>query len=197
MALCWLNKADRQILDQGRNNRHVPITLIAGALLHALGALLWPELIPLRIVGFILMLSGYLGLLTALGLGRPLNILSAVLAGYAAVGHLGWLLVKPAVGAFGLLYILCLLAALFVTSIAGIHRDGALRRAGVVGAAGAAVPISGLIGGHIALGGFGLIGIRVGQGALATDTLLLWPADLILAGWAISAGVFVLLRPKL
>jgi len=171
---------------------HVFVSLILGAALHAGGALFWPALVPLRIFGFILLLSGYLGLLSLLGLDRPLNRLSAVLAGYAAMGNLGWLLIEPASEGFGFLYVLCLFGAFFVTSVAGLHRKGALRSAGLVGAAASVVPLLALVAGHVALGGFGLLGLGWGMEAAGGNGFSTWPADLLLAAWAVVAGLFLM-----
>lgn len=169
---------------------HIPVTLILGAALHVGGAILWPELIPLRILAYVLMMSGYLGLLSALGLGKPLNKLSAVLAGYGAVGHLGWLLM-PTPDAFGAVYIVCMFAAFLVTSVAGLHRKDIMRSAGIFGAVGTAVPLVVLIVGHVALGGFGFLGMAWGRGAVSVETLILWPAEALLASWVGAAGVFL------
>lgn len=169
---------------------HVPATLIAGAVLHICGALFWPGLIPLRLLAFILLVSGYLGLLSALGRERPLNRLSAILAGYAAVGQLMWLLMPSA--RFGMLYIICLFAAFFVTSVAALHREGSLKRAGLFGLAATAAPLVAIIGGHIVLGGFGLLGLGLGYSAAQSGVFVTWPADLVLSLWAVAAGLFVL-----
>lgn len=166
---------------------HVPVTLIVGAILHICGVLFWPGLMPLRVLGFVLMLSGYLGLLGVLGLDRPLNRLSAILAGYAGVGHLMWLLLEPAPVGFAVTYILALLLAFFATSVAALHREGGLQKAGAFGVASSAVPLVGIVVGHIVLGGFGVLGLGVVQ-SVGFET---WPADVLLALWALGAGLYL------
>lgn len=141
-------------------------------------------------MAFILLVSGYLGLLSALRLDRPLNRLSAILTGYGAVGQLVWLLLGSA--QFGMLYIICLFAAFFVTSVAALHREGSLKRAGLFGLAAKAAPLVAIIGGHIVLGGFGLRGLGLGYSAAQGGGFVTWPADLALSLWAVAAGLFVL-----
>lgn len=175
---------------------HIPIGMLLGAVLHIAGVLVWPELVALRVGAFILLLFGYLGLLNGMGLGKPLNLLSAILAGYAAVSHFLWLLVEPESGAFGFAYVLCLLAAFLITSIAAVHRDGAVRRAGAWGGAAIATSLISVVIGHVALGGFGILTLGWGVSAAGQDVLILWPLDLVIAVWIFSASIFVLQSGK-
>lgn len=170
---------------------HISISMLLGSALHVGGVLLWPELSPLRIGAFILLLLGYFGLLNGMGLGKPLNLLSAILAGYAAVSHMFWLLQGPDGQAFGFVYVLTLLTAFLITSIAALHRDGAVRRAGAWGGAAIATSLFGVVIGHVLLGGFGFLALGWGLSG-NQDTLSIWPMELVLAAWIFAAGMFVL-----
>lgn len=167
-------------------HRYYPLLMIVGALFHIGGALAWPTLVPIRILAFALLLTGYLGLLGAMGRDRPLNLLATVLAGYAGLGQAQWLLGGEA--GFGMLYIMAMLGAFFVTSVAALHRTGGMRRAGVAGVAASSLPLAGLVAGHVALGGFGILGVATLGGG---TELLTWPGDLLIGGWSVLAGLFV------
>lgn len=171
---------------------HIPISMLLGAVLHIAGVFVWPELVALRIGAFILLLLGYFGLLSEMGLGKPLNLLSAILAGYAAVSHLLWLVLEQESRILGFAYVLSLLGAFLITSIAALHREGAARRAGAWGGAAMATSLLGMMIGHVVLGGFGFLTLGWGLSAAGQDTLMLWPMEMVLAMWIFAAGMFVL-----
>lgn len=173
---------------------HIPISLIFGALFTLAGTLIWPQLIPLRILAAIMMMSGYWGVLQLMGLSRPLNRLAGVFALYGAMGQGVWLLSPEAPQSFGVLYVFGLLSAMLITSIAAVHRQNALRTAGFVGMAAVGTPLAFIIGGHLLLGGFGVLGLSMGVSGISGESLRIWPVEVVFLVWAVFAGGFLVLR---
>ena len=171
------------------NNLHTAAQLVLGALLFGAVSLLLPEAVPLRLLGLVLLLAGYFGVLPWLGLARPLNLLSAVSASLGAAGYVGWLCIDPAQPRLGFFGLAALLAALFVTAVAALHRDGLLRRVGALGAVFAGAPLLALLAGHLLLGGYGLLGLAWGRSALAQGELVTWPVDVLMALIAGATGL--------
>lgn len=167
---------------------HLSAQLVLGALLFGVPAVLLPGAIPLRLVGLVLLVAGYMGLLDRLGLDRPLNRLSAVTAGLGAAACVGWLCLAPPQPALGVFGLSALLAAAFVTGIAVLHREGPVRRIGAVGAVGAGVPLLALLGGHLALGGYGLLGLAWGRAAISDGNPVTWPIEALIALLALAAA---------
>ena len=168
---------------------HTSAQLLVGALLFGVISLLAPEALPLRLVGLVLLLAGYLGVLGRLGLERPLNRLSAVSASLGAAAYTGWLCVEPVQPRLGFFGMMALLAALFVTGIAALHREGVLRRVGAIGAVSAGAPLLALLAGHLALGGYGFLGLAWGRSAVGAGQLVTWPIDLLVALIAAATGL--------
>ena len=172
---------------------HVPISLSAGAVATLLVSLFAPQLVPLRLLAFIILLSGYYGVLSWMGLEKPLNRLAAVFAAYGAIGQVMWLMLPDSPAGFAALYGFAMLAAFLVTSAAAVHRKGAMQKAGIVGLTGTALPLVALIVGHILLGGFGFIGIGAGAAAVSGESVIIWPIEAVLTLWALVVSGFLTL----
>lgn len=153
-----------------------------------------PELVPLRFIALGLCLSGAWGLADEMGAQKPLNRAGLVAFGFAGIAQTLILLgaSSAVIPTSSLLYAFGLLSAMLLWSIAFLHRDGALKLAGLVGASVTLVPIVALIAGHIFVAVAGVWGIGTlyeGLNGAATDVPRIRTIiDVVFVFWGLMAA---------
>ena len=140
------------------------VMLTIGALLYGIAILMGSTFVPMRFIGFGLMTAGYISVLSRMGLEKPLNLLALVCWSYGTLGHSLWCLNANPDAA--MLFVLGCTLSIFLLSAAALHRPGRIAQLGAFGAATSLLAIATLVGGHIALGGFGVLMSGVAAGSI-------------------------------
>ena len=175
------------------NARVGAAALVAGSGGTVLLKLVPTGLVPMLVLALGLSALGAWAFADEMGLRKPLNRAGLVAFAFAAMAKAMVLLQQPGSGQrFLVLYLFSLLLALLLWSLALLHRDGSLKLAGALGAAGAVLPVLMLVAGHIFLGAGAIWGISALDGA-ATAQPQASPAivgiiDAIFLAWSLLAA---------
>lgn len=153
------------------NARVSAVSLVVGSVA-TLALSLTPELVPLRFIALMVCVVGAWAFADEMGIRKPLNRAGFVAFVFAVLAKTMMLLNvdNSEVAGSSLLYAFTLLLALFLWSMAFLHRDGQLKFAGAVGAFATIVSILTLIAGHIFVGVGALWGIGSLYGQLNAVT---------------------------
>lgn len=155
-----------------------------------------PELVPLRFLALGFFGLGAWGFACEMGADRPLNRAGLVALAFAIMAKTISLLdgATPTASS-SLLYAFALLLALWLWSVAFMHRDGPLKIAGAIGASVTILPILALIAGHIFVG----VGAYWGIGALyeglnggmTAEPQIITIVESVCAAWSLVAGALL------
>lgn len=134
--------------------------LVVGAVA-TLALNLAPTLVPLRFIALMICVVGAWAFADEMGIFKPLNRAGFVAFSFAALARILMLLDlgNSEVAGSSLLYAFMLLLALFLWSIAFLHREGPMKLVGSVGASATLLSLAALIAGHIFVGVGALWGI--------------------------------------
>ena len=175
------------------NARVGAVALVAGSGGTVLLRLVPADLAPMLVLALGLSALGAWAFADEMGLRKPLNRAGLVAFAFAAMARTMVLLQEPGSGQrFLVLYLFSLLLALLLWSLALLHRDGPLKVAGALGAAGTVLPILLLVAGHLFLGAGAIWGISALYGA-ATAQPQVSPAivgviNAIFLAWSLLAA---------
>ena len=143
------------------NVRVGAVALVLGSCGTAALSFLAPDLTPLRLLSFAVVLLGSWAFADEMGIRKPLNRAGLVAIAFAGLAKTLVLLgADPAVHSkYLLLYAFALLIALLLWSVALLHRDRRMKIMGAFGTAGAVVPIILLVAGHVIVGAGAILGV--------------------------------------
>jgi hypothetical protein len=180
------------------NARVGAATLMAGTLFQLALSHATVPLVPLKLLALGILATGIWAFADEMGTRKPLvkagfiAFVSAVFARSIA------LVVAPdaQAGRFYLLFAFAALLALFLWSVAFLHRQRDLKLVGAAGVVATLAPLGALIAGHLILGLGALFGIdalmRAAEGQALTDLTAIRAIDMLILLWSAFAAWFLI-----
>jgi len=173
-------------------------TLVIGTFFQALLSTSSLPLTPMHLLALAIITTGAWAFVDEMGAHKPLVRAGfVVFCGAAFARAIALIDVSSAsLGRFYLLYAYASMLAMFMWSVAYLHRQRTLKVAGSVGVLASLAPIAALIAGHIFVGAGALFGIDAlmpaSEGANLTNYAAINAVDYLLCGWAVVTAWFLL-----